>query len=111
MLEKRAKSVITDRIKKYYNAVDNRGFSGNEQAALAMILVFLLQLLPIIFFFVAFMFIMANIMQIAIAILLIGVGIIAIRFALRGSSKFIKKLKGEGGTDVDVLGDYDWRHL
>ena len=107
MRKKRKISGIINRCRSCYKAVAPHDFINNDQAAIAMVLVFLIQILPIIFFFVAFMFIIANIMQIALAIILIGIGVILIRFALKGSGKFLKKLKGDkaGGT-TPFYGDY-----
>ena len=99
---------ITDRIRSYSKAVGRRNLRSNEVAAAGVLLAFLINILPLLFFFIAFMFVIANIMQIAIAILIAGVGIVLIRFALRGAGKYMKKLRGSGGSSYadPYFGDY-----
>lgn len=72
-----------------------RGFRRNNIAAVGAILSAIVTLLPMIFLFVAFMFLIANIMQIAIVILIAGIGIILIRYALRGLGGLVRKGLGK----------------
>jgi len=102
---------ITSRTRSYLKAVNRRNIIHDDVAVIGIgvILAFLMNILPILFFFIAFMFIIANIVQIAIAILFIGIGIVLIRWALRGSSKYIKKLGGKKDSHeafYDRYGDY-----
>ena len=101
-------SGIMNRIRIYSKAVKRRNIINNDVAQTGVILAFLINILPLLFFFIAFMFVIANVMQIAIAILIAGIGIVLIRFALKGASKYIKKLGGKKNQDSydTYFGDY-----
>ena len=79
--------------KAYSKAGEKRDIICDDVAAAGLILAFVLNILPLLFFFIAFMFVIANIMQIAIAILIAGIGIVMIRWALRGAGKYLRKVK------------------
>ena len=96
---------------KLFDAGNTPGFRGfilnNYAIAGAAILSAIVTLLPMIFLFVGFMFLIANIMQIAIAILIAGIGIVFIRYALRGLGGLVRK--GLGKAEVvgkEAYGEY-----
>lgn len=99
---------ITNRLRPYLKAADRRSIMRNDVAVIGvgLGLAFLINILPLLFFFVAFMFVIANIMQIAIAILIAGIGIVLIRFALKGAGKYMKKFGERKDSYAPTYGDY-----
>ena len=104
---KKALAIMANRRRLFRSNTDISGYKQKDAAA-ALLLAGIINILPLLFFFIAFMFVIANVMQIAIAILIAGVGIVLIRYALRGTSKYIKKFKSgkDSGGEFLFQGDY-----